>query len=98
MRLLAYSRVLQQLANYSLYWKYKTTVIIRHWYKFSYRHNAICKIDLNLGKYIIDNDYETISTIYKKSENRYYLVKWTSDSYIFQSSHKIGRYIIKDGE
>ena len=66
--------------------------------KFSYIHNAICKIDLNLGKDIIDNDYETISTIYKNSENLYCLVKWISKSYNFQYSRNMGRYVIKYGE
>ena len=28
----------------------------------------------------------------------YYIVKWTSDSYTFQSPHKMVKYIIKAGE
>ena len=34
----------------------------------------------------------------KKGKNRYYLVKWTSDSCTLESSHRIGRYNIKAGE
>ena len=34
----------------------------------------------------------------KNTENGYYLVKCTSDSYNLQSSHKIGRDVIKASE
>ena len=33
----------------------------------------------------------------KNTENGYYLVKWTSDSYIVRSSHKIVKDVIKYG-
>ena len=49
-----------------------------------------------IGKDISDNDYVEISTIDKNTENLYYLVKFTSDSYTLQSSHKIGIGVIND--
>ena len=49
----------------------------------------IRNIDLNIGKDISDNNYREILTIDKNEENGYYLVKWISDSYNFNSYHKI---------
>ena len=40
-----------------------------------------------------DNNYGAISTIDKNSENGYYIVKWTNDSYNFQYTIKIGIYL-----
>ena len=45
-----------------------------------------------------DNNFGAISTIDKNEENGYYIVKWKSDSYNVQSSHKIGINFIKAGE
>ena len=61
------------------------------------KHNTISNIDLNIGKDISENDYGAISIIDKNAETGYYFVKWTSDSYTFQYSHKIGKYFIKAG-
>ena len=59
------------------------------------KHNAISTIDLNIGKNIIDNNYGEISKIDKNAQNKYCIVKCTSDSYTLQSSHNIGKYFIK---
>ena len=53
---------------------------------------------LKIGKDISDNDYRSVSKIDKNAENRYYLVKWKSDSYTFQYSNKTGRDVIKAGK
>ena len=60
--------------------------------------NANRNIYLNIVRSISEKDYCAISTIDKNTEGGYYLVKWTSDSYNFQYSHKLGKYVIKDGE
>ena len=41
---------------------------------------------------------EKFQQLTKVQQNRYNIVKWTSDSYNFQYSHKIGRYVIKADE
>ena len=73
----------------------KTTWTNKYWHKCSYKNNPIRNIDFKIGRDISDNDYGEISTIDKNTENWYYLVQWTSDSYTFQYSHKIGRDVIK---
>ena len=65
---------------------------------FHIKYHAISNIALNIRKYISDNYYGAIPTIDNNAENEYYIVKWTSDSYTLQSSHKIVRYVIKSGE
>ena len=44
-----------------------------------------------------DTDFWAISSTENYSEKGYYLVKWASDSYTFQSSHKILVDVIKAG-
>ena len=41
---------------------------------------------------------EKSQELIKNAENWYYLVKCTSGSYTFQSSHNIGRYVIKSSD
>ena len=64
---------------------------------FHIKWNAIRNIDLNNIRDIIDEYYGTISTIDKNAESEYYIVKWTIESYSFQSSQKLGTYFIKSG-
>ena len=62
------------------------------------KQNFTSNIALNIRKDISDNNDGVISKIDKNAENEYYLVKWTSNSYTLQSSHMIGKYVIKAGE
>ena len=62
------------------------------------KHNSIRNIDLNIGKYISEKNYESFSAMDKNTGNGYYIVKRTIDSYTMRSSHKIGRDVIKSGE
>ena len=82
--ILAYNRFLQKLSNY--------TDINAH-----LKQNSISNVALNIGRYISEKYYGAILKTDKNVENGYYLVKWTSDSYILQFYHKIERDIIKDG-
>ena len=95
---MAYYRVLQHLENYPLYLKYKQHKSTDTEISFHIKHNAIRNIAFKIVKDISDNDYGEISTIEKNAENWYYLGKCTSDSYTLQSSHNIGRDVIKVGE
>ena len=61
------------------------------------KQNYISNIALNIVRDIRDEDYGTIIIIDKNSESGYYLVKWTSDSYTLQSSHKLEKYGINTG-
>ena len=60
--------------------------------------NDIRNIAFIFCRDISNKDYGTVSTIDKNSESGYYPVKWTSKSYNFKSSHKLGKYVIKAGE
>ena len=53
-------------------------------------------IFLNIDRDISNNSYANFLIIDKNAENVYYLIKWTSDSYTFKSSHKVGRDVNKD--
>ena len=95
---MTYSRVLQQLTNYSLYWNYKTTRINRHLHKCSYKiYIPSGTLFSTLKKYKWQLLWSNLK-INKPPESGYYLVKWTSDQYTSQSSHKTGRDVIKDGD
>ena len=62
------------------------------------KQNSIRNIALNIFRDIIDEYYDAISIIDKNIESGYYPVKWSSESYNLQSSHKLGKYLIKAGE
>ena len=62
------------------------------------KQNFIRNIALKIGKDISENYYGKFSTIDKNAKFLYYLVKWTSESYNFQSSHKIVKYVIRASE
>ena len=53
---------------------------------------------LNTGRYIIYKYYGKIDTIDKNPESEYYIVKWKSESYTFQSYKKLGNDVIKASE
>ena len=48
-------------------------------------------------KHISGNNYGAITKFDKNAENGYHIIIWTSDSFTFQYSHKIGRDVIKAG-
>ena len=62
------------------------------------KHNYISNIALKIGRDIRDNYYGAISTIGKRSVSRYYLVKWTCDSYNYQSFHETVKDVTNYGE
>ena len=53
---------------------------------------------MNIGRDISDGDYDAISIIDFFLEGGYYLVKCKSENNNFQSCHKLGKYVINDGE
>ena len=57
--------------------------------------NAIRNTALKIGRDIRDQGYGEIFTIYKHAEIGYYLVKWKSEIYNFQSSRNLGNDFIK---
>ena len=61
-------------------------------------HISTRTIALNICRYISDKGYGAISTIEKKIESEYDLVKCTSDNYTLQYSNKIVKGIIKAGD
>ena len=61
-------------------------------------HISTRTIALNICRYISDKGCGAISTIGKKIESEYDLVKCTSDNYTLQYSNKIVKGIIKAGE
>ena len=69
--LLAHPRVIQQLADYSLYWWWKTHQATNSDINVHIKKNAIKRIASNTVKDISKEDYVPISAIEKYAESGY---------------------------
>ena len=62
------------------------------------KQNSIRKNASNIDRYISENDYGEMYTIERIENVNIIFFNWTSDSYTLHYIHKIGKYLIKDGE